>query len=317
MVDTSARLLRLLSLLQSQPGGTGPELADRLGVTPRTIRRDVDRLRQLGYPVEAVTGAEGGYRLRPGASLPPLLLDDEEAVAVSVGLRAAAGTAIDGVAAAATAALGKVERVLPARLRPQVEAVAAATVPLAGGRGDIGADALVTVARACRGAERLRFDYEDRQGRRSERTVEPYRLVYTGQRWYLVARDVRADGWRTFRLDRIEQPVATGHGFVLEDPPDAAALVARAVSVAPYRYQARVVVHAPPDEVARLVPPTVATIEALDTPDRCLLVTGGDDLDAIAAHLLLLGRDFRVLEPPELRERLVTLAGRLAEASGG
>ena len=192
-----------------------------------------------------------------------------------MGLRAtAAGSAIDGLAEAAAGALGKVERVLLARLRPQVEAVATATVPLVGERGGIDAQTLVTIARACRGAERLRLGYEDRQGRRSERTVEPYRLVYTGWRWYLVARDVRAHGWRTLRVDRIDGAVATGHTFVLDDPPDAAALVFQGVAVAPYRHRARVVVHAPPDEVARLVRPTVATIETLDDPDRCLLVTG-------------------------------------------
>jgi predicted DNA-binding transcriptional regulator YafY len=314
VVETSGRLLRLLSLMQSRPRWTGPELADRLGVTPRTVRRDVERLRRLGYPVEAVVGATGGYRLRPGASLPPLLLDDAEAVAVVVGLRSAAGTAVAGLADAAVGALAKLEQVLPTRLRSQVAGLGAATVALAAPPAEIAPEALMTIAGACRGAERLRFDYQDRRGHRSERTVEPYRLVTTGRRWYLAARDVRADDWRTFRVDRISRPTATGHRFVLHDPPDAAALVSSSVSVAPYRYQAHVEVEAPAEDVARLVPPTTGVVEPLDR-GRCLLVTGADDLDNLAFHLVMLDRDIHVREPPELRRRLAELARRFAAAT--
>jgi predicted DNA-binding transcriptional regulator YafY len=316
MAETSARLLRLLSLLQSRPSWSGPALAERLGVTDRTIRRDVERLRQLGYPVDGATGVTGGYRLSPGASLPPLLLDDDEAVAVAIGLRTAT-TAVAGVGEAAVAALVKLERVLPARLRTQVNAVGTATVQLAQPAEEIDSALLVTVAQACRGAERLRFAYRDRVDRQSERTVEPYRLVFTGRRWYLVARDVRREAWRTFRVDRMAEVIATGHRFVLDDPPDAAGLVSMGMAVAPYRYQARLLIHAPADEVARRVPPTVGVIEAADAPDQCVLVTGSDDLDSIAAHVMSLGFDFRILAPVELRDRAKVLARRLRDAAAG
>lgn len=205
MPATSARLLRLLSLLQAHREWSGADLADRLGVTARTVRRDVDRLRELGYPVHASPGTGGGYQLGAGAALPPLLLDDEEAVAVAVVLRTAAGGGLEGIEETSVRALAKLEQVLPDRLRRRVEAFTSFTVPMLGGRGGptVGADVLTELAFACRDRERVRFDYRDHQGREGRRTVEPHRLVFTERRWYLVAWDVDRRDWRTFRADRL------------------------------------------------------------------------------------------------------------------
>ena len=308
----AGRLLHLLSLLQSRSDWTGGDLAERLGVTGRTVRRDVNRLRALGYPVEAAPGVAGGYRLGVGARLPPLLLDDDEAVAVALGLGTAAGGTVTGLEEAAVAALAKLEQVLPDRLRHRVRAVQAATVPLRPAGPEVPASTLVTLAQACRGRERLRFDYTDGRGVTTERAVEPFRLVPTGRRWYLVARDVRRDAWRTFRVDRIAEPQATGHRFTLVDPPDAAALVSSSVAVAPYAHRAVVRVGAPAEAVKAVVPPTVGVVEPAGAAS-CLLRTGGDELDVILGHLVLLGHEFEVLEPPALRERAVALGRRLVE----
>src|SRR5690242_6716671 len=206
VLETSARLLRLLGLFQSRPAWTAPELARRLGVTERTVHRDVARLRDLGYPVEARPGVDGGYRLGSGTTVPPLLLDDDEVVAVAVGLSAAAVGSIGGLDEAAVRALAKLERVLPARLRPRLASVRAATVALGPGGPAVDPEALTVLATACDMHERVRFGYETRDGSTGERTVEPHRLVLAGRRWYLVARDLAVtdgDSWRTYRLDRI------------------------------------------------------------------------------------------------------------------
>ncbi len=254
MLDSSARLLRLLSVLQSRREWAGVELAERLRVTTRTVRRDVERLRALGYPVDATPGVAGGYRLGAGAALPPLLLDDDEAVAVAVGLRTAAGGTVTGIEETSVRALAKLEQVLPSRLRHRVAAVQASMVAMTGSGPTIDASALAVIAGACRDAERLRFGYTDREGAVSRRWTEPHRLVHTGRRWYLVARDVDRGDWRSFRVDRITEPAATGQRFVPQDPPDAATYVSESVSTAPYRYRARVLLHAPVDVVSQRVP---------------------------------------------------------------
>jgi predicted DNA-binding transcriptional regulator YafY len=313
VVETSARLLRLLSLLQARPDWTGAELADQLQVTARTLRRDVQKLRSLGYPVEATPGVAGGYRLGAGAALPPLLLDDDEAVAVALGLRTAASHTVTGVAEASVRALAKLEQVLPARLRERTAALGHATVPLAGTGPTVDAAALIAIAGACRRRERLRFSYQSRDGEPASRNVEPHRLVQAGNRWYLVARDTDIGDWRTFRVDRMSAVHPTGARFVPRDPPDAAAFVARSVSVAPYRYQARVLVRAPAEAVARVLPPTAALIEQADA-GTCILTFGANDLDWMAMHLATLGSDFTVLEPPELIEQLRTLAASMHRA---
>jgi len=311
MLETSARLLRLLSLLQSRRDWTGPDLAHRLEVTTRTLRRDVDRLRRLGYPVEAASGPAGGYRLGIGAALPPLLLDDTEAVAIAVGLRTASGGTVTGLAEAAEAALTKLERVLPARLRDRVDALTSSTVSLTGTGPAVEPAELIMLARACRESEQLRFGYLDGRDRRTERSVEPHRLVSTGRRWYLVARDQDRDDWRTFRVDRIEDPVLTGRRFTPTAPPDLAALVSRSISVAPYQWQAQVKIRASMAEVAAQVPPTVGWVE--EAGAECVLHTGANAPDNLIAHLIGLGHPFEVLEPPELRARVRTLATALLD----
>lgn len=314
MVTTSARLLRLLGLLQQRQRWGGSELATRLGVTERTVRRDVERLRELGYPVDSTTGTTGGYRLGAGAALPPLLLDDDEAVAVAVGLRAAAFGTIEGLGEASLRALDKLERVLPARLRPKVTALQAATVPLTAAAATVDLDVLLAVAAACRDTVRLRFDYQPREGDATYRRVEPHRLVNTGNRWYLVARDEERAEWRTFRVDRIVPPLTVGGGFVPVDPPDAARFVAAGVTTAPYRYQARLRLHVALAEAAAMVPPTVGVLSA-DGPATTLLQTGSNSLDAMAMHVGLLACRVDVLEPPELREHVARIAARLVAAA--
>jgi predicted DNA-binding transcriptional regulator YafY len=314
MRETSARLLRLLSLLQARPDWAGPELARRLEIMPRTLRRDVQRLRDLGYPVSGAPGVAGGYRLGAGAALPPLLLDDDEAVAVAVSLRTAASQPVTGIAETSLRALAKLEQVLPARLRDAAAALRQATVTLPREVAAVDPDLLTTLARACRGREVIAFGYVRRDGSQARRRAEPYRLVQAGYRWYLLARDTERDDWRTFRVDRMGAPDRTGVRFARVDPPDAAAFVARAVTTAPYRFRARVLVHAPVQAVAEQVPPTTGILTA-DGPDRCVLVTGADSLDSMAFHLARLGAEFTILEPPELIARTRDLAARLARAS--
>ncbi|HEX8627790.1 MAG TPA: YafY family protein [Catenuloplanes sp.] len=313
MLDTSTRLLRLLSLLQGRAEWTGPQLAQRLAVTGRTLRRDVARLRDLGYPVRATPGVAGGYRLAAGSTLPPLLLDDDEAIAVVLSLRTATGHTATGVAETSLRALVKLERLLPARLRQRAAALRLATVPLAGPAAMVDPDVLTLIAEACQGLHTVTFGYRGRDGAASVRTVEPHRLVHTGRRWYLVARDRDRADWRTFRVDRISGPRSTGIRFTAQDPPDAAAFVADSVATAPYRFQARVLLRAPAHLVVDRVPPTVATIEAVD-PGTCLLTTGADSLALIALHVAVLGHDFVVLEPAELVAELAVLAERLGGA---
>ncbi|NUT36317.1 MAG: YafY family transcriptional regulator [Hamadaea sp.] len=312
MLDTSARLLRLLATLPIRPEWTGPELAERLGVTVRTVRRDIVRLRELGYPVVATPGVAGGYRMAAGSALPPLLFDDDEAVAVILSLRTAAGTTGAGFAESSARALAKIERILPARLRRRASALRSATVAVSG-PPTVRAEQLTVLAEACAALATMTFGYRDRTGAASARTVDPLRLVHAGRRWYLVARDHDRDGWRTFRVDRIEEPRATGATFVPRDPPDAAAFVAESLTSAPYRYRARIQVRAPAHAVADRVSPTSGIVETVDR-DTCLLSTGADSLTAIAMHVAALGHPFAVLEPPELVEEVGRLADRLRSA---
>jgi predicted DNA-binding transcriptional regulator YafY len=309
---TTGRLLAVLSALQARSTWTGPQLAERLGVTVRTIRRDIERLRELGYPIDADLGVAGGYHLgTTGTTLPPLMLDDEEAVALAVCVRSAASDSVSGVAEAAVRALGKLEQTLPPRLRVQVDAISSSTarLPTEGPAADSGV--LVALSRACRERDELAVSYRDMRGTVTERRIEPYRLVSAGRRWYLVARDRHHDDWRTFRVDRIERADATGHRFERDEAPDPIEFVQRAITTAPYRYQARVELDAPIDEMAERVPPTVGTLEAIEE-GTTLLTTGADNLEFLALHIGLLGTPFRVLEPAELAERVAALAANLA-----
>ncbi len=310
----AARLLRLLGLLQARPDWTGKDLAERLGITVRTVRRDIQRLRDLDYPVHSVPGVAGGYRLGPGRALPPLLLDDDEAIAVVLSLRSAAGHTVSGLPEACVSALAKLDQVLPARLRERTAALEHATVALGGADPAVDPARLTGLATACRRRERLRLDYLNRSGTGSSRIVEPYRLVSTGYRWYLMAYDLASSQWRTFRVDRIGEAVPSGGRFVPRDPPDPAAFVASAVTTGPYRYQARVLVDAPASEVAREFSPAAGVItEAGD--GRSLLETGSNSLGALAFHLAELGAGFTVLEPPELTGFLRDAARLLGEAA--
>jgi predicted DNA-binding transcriptional regulator YafY len=313
VATTSARLLRLLSLLQARPRWSGPELAERLEVTTRTVRRDVDRLRGLGYPVDADPGPEGGYRLGTGGNLPPLLLDDDEAIAVAVALGITAGTAVMGIEEPALAALAKLDRLLPPPLRARVAALRSSMVRLERGAADpVDAAVLSTIAQACASSERVVAGYRDREGRESERRLEPYRLVCTGRRWYLVAHDVDRQAWRTFRVDRVLDARATGHRFRRVDPPDAAGLVEDALRFSTYSFTAIVRVGAPADAVRRRVPSSVGTVEA-DGDEASILTVSADDADWLVAHLVAMPFPIEVVDPPDLRVRLHEVGGRLAD----
>jgi predicted DNA-binding transcriptional regulator YafY len=318
MLETSARLLRLLSLLQMQRVWTGSELAQRLGVSGRTVRKDIDRLRELGYPVNASRGSVGGYQLGSGAAMPPLLLDDEEAVAVTIGLRTAAGGSITGIEDASLRALAKLEQVLPSRLRRRVTTLHNATVLVPRDRPapTLDSGVLSTLAAACRDHERLRIDYRDHAGSSRRRTVEPHRLVNWGRRWYLVAWDVDRQDWRTFRADRIEPRTPSGPRFTPREPPaaDLAAYVSRGVSAAAWRYRARVTVHAPAERIAERINPAVGVLEAVDD-HTCVLDTGADSIETLAVYLGLLDAEFTVTEPDELVAHIRELATRYQRAT--
>ncbi|GLX37995.1 DeoR family transcriptional regulator [Streptomyces roseochromogenus] len=315
MNDTPARLLTLLSLLQTPREWPGSELAARLEVSARTIRRDIERLRVLGYPVEASLGAEGGYRLVAGAAMPPLLLDDEEAVAIAVGLRAGAGHAIEGVEEASVRALAKLEQVLPARLRHRVGALQSATVALTRGDGpSVDPRTLTTMAGAVAGPERLRFAYRARDGAATRRLVEPYRLVSTGIRWYLVAYDLEREDWRTFRVDRVSEPFATGARFVPRElPMEAAAFVRRGLQGGE-TYAVEVSFAAPPQEL----PGWLRESAVAEGEGSRVRFESGDAPEWVAARLALTGVPFTVRGPESLVRSARTLAGRLAAgASAG
>lgn len=316
MTGTSARMLALLALLQSRPRWPGPELAGRLEVSERTIRTDIERLRSLGYPVEAERGRAGSYRLAAGGKLPPLLLDDEEAVAVAIGLRVARGVA--GVDEAGARALAKLLQVLPERLRPTVDAVAAT---IDSGPENVGTDApdpevdphvLSAVAQAVHAGEWLRFD-----DRGVARRVEPYRLLSWQRRWYLVARDPDTGEWETFRLDWIQPRMPTRRRFTPVPVPggDFTAFALRSIAAGGWIVHARLRIAAPAERVIARINPTVGVVEAVD-PTTSVLVTGADSLETIAAYIGMLGMDFTVDSPPELIPHLQRLAERYARAAG-
>ncbi|MGW1772430.1 helix-turn-helix transcriptional regulator [Streptomyces sp. NPDC002104] len=317
MLDTSARLLRLLSLLQAHREWTGADLAGRLGVTPRTVRRDVDRLRELGYPVNASPGTGGGYQLGAGAELPPLLLDDDEAVAVAVGLRTAAGNGVEGIGEASVRALAKLEQVLPSRLRSRVSALNRFTVPMLRGAGASAVDpsVLTELAGVCRDTERLRFGYRDHGGTVTRRTVEPHRLVCSERRWYLVAWDLDREDWRTFRVDRIEPRPPHGPRFTPRPPPaeDLAAYVSQGISQRVYAARAVILLRVPQEEAARIVGPADGTLEPLDERS-CILRTGAVSLDVLVIHIMLIGCEFEVVEPAELTDRIRAARDRLGRS---
>jgi predicted DNA-binding transcriptional regulator YafY len=310
------RLLSLLSLLQTPREWPGSELARRLGVSLRTIRRDVDRLRELGYPVQASMGAVGGYRLVAGKAMPPLLLEDDEAVAIAVGLRTAAGHAVEGIEEASVRALAKLEQVLPSRLRHRVGTLGAATVPLlTWDRPTVDPDALTVLAAAISNHERLRFTY---RGSDPERLAEPHRLVSAGRRWYLVAFDNDRDDWRIFRVDRMGAVRPTGVRTAPRTLPaaDAAAYVTQRMYEFTPVYRAVATLHAPLAQVAGRVGDSPGDLEAIDA-HTCRLHGHTDTLEWLAFRLVTLGCEFEVHEPPELIEHLRRMVARIGRAVAG
>ena len=316
MTETSSRLLELLSLLQGRRDWQGAELADRLDVSRRTIRRDVERLRDLGYPVESLTGPSGGYRLRAGTAMPPLLLDDDEAIAIAVGLGTAARASVTGIEETAVRALVKLEQVLPVHLRRRVRALGSATIAPPVGGPTVDPQHLTVIAAACRDSECLRFAYRSRDGTESRREVEPHSLVHLGRRWYLVAWDRRREDWRSFRVDRLTGPGSSGVRFVPRKLParDPATYVEQGITRAPTRFEATVTLHAAAEEIESRVPHYWGTIEPIDER-TCRYRTGDDELGWLAIRIAMLDVDFEVHEPPELGERLGALADRLRRAT--
>jgi predicted DNA-binding transcriptional regulator YafY len=314
-MNPSARMLRLLSLLQTHRYWPGDELSDRLAVSPRTLRRDIDRLRELGYAVDAARGVAGGYQLRAGGSLPPLLLEDEEAVAIAVGLRTSASGAVSGMEETSVQALTKVIALMPPRLRRRMDAVRSQTDNMVWGGGPvIDADVLTTLAQACRDDELVRFGYTARGAEPTERRVEPLRLVSLGRRWYLVAYDRDRQDWRSFRLDRIDEVVTTGQRFRPRELPaeDAVTFVQAGIRRMPQRYAVRVRIVDDPAVVARAVGHW-GDVEP--GTGSCVLRMNVDSLEWPVVVLAQLEGDFEVESPPELQELVARTAARFGAAA--
>jgi predicted DNA-binding transcriptional regulator YafY len=326
MIQTSARLLSLLSLLQMRREWTGSELAGRLEIDVRTVRRDVERLRSLGYPVESARGVAGGYRLGAGGEMPPLLLDDAEAVAVAVGLRTAASGSVSGLEEASVRALTKLEQLLPDRLRRRVRALGEVTSAFSFQPDQIDAGQLADVAAACRDGMQLRFAYVARDDQATQRQTEPAAVVYSGSRWYLLAFDLDRDDWRTFRVDRISGRLRPGGRARRRAVPggDPAAYVRRQLERAgtpgpPTPADAppgRARVQAPAAEIRRQVPERWAIVEP-DGEGACVVSTRGPWRESFVVWMATLDREFEMLDPPQLREAARVIGERLRGAAGG
>lgn len=318
MASTSSRTLRLLSLLQTHRHWPGAELAGRLEVSQRTLRRDIDRLRELGYPVRAQRGVTGGYQLAAGAALPPLVVDDEEAVALALGLQAAAESAVEGIAESSVRALAKVVQVMPARLRRRVEALRAMTVPAgwASARASVEPGVLTSVALACRDTERLRFGYTAADGQRTARHVEPHRLVSLGRRWYLVGYDLDRGDWRSYRIDRMSRPEGTGARYRPRTLPaaDAAAFLRAGIGSMSAVYDVEVLIEAPAGAVRERIG-RWSTVQNAG-PGRCRIRMTADSLDWPTMALGAVGADFEVISPPELADHVRDWGRRFSRAGG-
>ena len=309
-------------MFSGRPSWTAEELADRLEVTTRTLRRDVTRLRDLGYPIVSTTGRYGGYELGAGGRLPPLLLDDDEAIAVSVALRDLSQEADPTLGEAALSASTKLLPGAPGTACAIASTCSArsSSVSAEGVRRAAGAaielGSLMTLAMCCRRGERVKFTYRDGADRITERRVEPHRLVSLGRRWYLVGFDLDRDDWRTYRVDRVTELAGTGHRNAVREAPDAAAQVTEGVAVRVFETHTQVVVHAPPDLAANHIGPTVGVVEPdPDHPDRSIVTIGGDP-DWVARFLVSLEMRFEVLDPPEVRDEICMLARRMLEQHG-
>ena len=318
MADTSGRLLELLGLLQVPRSWTGTELAERLEVTTRTVRNDVERLRMLGYRVDGFRGSAGGYRLAPGSKLPPLLLDDADVIAITASLLTASTGSVAGMEETAQRALAKLEQVMPHALRRRADALrdAVVQVPSDTTPPTVDPEVLAVISAACRDREVLRFDYRTHDSERTaRRVVEPHRLVNWGRRWYLFAYDTAKQHWRTYRVDRMVPNPPAGPRFRPRRPPvdDVAAYVSRGTAAAAWRHHATVTVFAAASAVAEKVPPAAGVVEPLDA-SSCTFTTGAADLTTLATHLGLLDVDFRVDGPPDLVAKLRQLADRYERA---
>jgi predicted DNA-binding transcriptional regulator YafY len=312
MADPAVRLLRLLGLLQRRPLWGGADLAEHLGVDPRSIRRDVEQLRGLGYHVEGIAGAGGGYRLSGGTNVPPMLFEDDEAMAVAVVLGLSAGAALPGMERSTLSALAKLDRLLPPRLRTQLSALRAATVSLVPPTEIVSTESLIALAQACDNHLNAAFAYRAYDGRRSDRRVEPHRLVATDRRWYLVAYDLDRQDWRTFRVDRTSLVTLPGHTFVPRDLDDPARMVALAISTTVYEYRAVVRVEASAAEMAARIAPYEGTVTS-DADGHVILELGADDFTWLASYLIGLGLNFEVIEPEDFRDQMALLGQRLIQ----
>lgn len=316
--NPTGRALQLLSLLQTNRFWPCAELAARLGVTERTVRRDLDRLRELGYPVDSTSGRYGGYRLATGTHVPPLILDDEEAVAVAIGLRYAAEAAISGIEETSLRALAKIEAVLPHRLRRRVSALHSSVASLGRVVDDdvIHPESLSVFAAACRDHEHVRFDYRRTREERSRRHVEPHQLVTAGRRWYLVAWDRDRGDWRTFRLDRIQAPRPVGTRFPPRTVPggDAAEFVARSIGRTARDHAATLVIHMPYAEIEGVLRWADHTLRE-DHAEHCVIGIRSEDLGRLAMTIaeIALTAPVSVIEPAELASAVERLATHLVD----
>ncbi|HEY2516339.1 MAG TPA: WYL domain-containing protein [Polyangiaceae bacterium] len=317
MLQTSTRVLRLLALLQARRSWSGAELAERLEVTERTLRRDVERVRRLGYSVQSTSGTAGGYHLDRGAFLPPLMLDEDEGVAVAVALKIAGGGSVTGIEDASLRAIAKLERVLPERLRSRSVALRASLLRLAEAGPTVELAAVAALAAACSEHQRVSFAYQDHHKTPTTRVVEPHRLVHMDRRWYLVAWDDGRSDWRTFRIDRIAPPLTAQDHFTPREAPsgDLAAYVTRAVASAPYAHRVRVTLHAPLATMRERISPSEGLLEVLDGAS-CRLSLGTNSFETTAVWLAGLGADFTVESPEELVAKVGAMAARLAHAAG-
>ncbi len=321
MSDPTARALRLLSLLQTHRHWSGPDLAERLGVSARTVRRDVDRLRSLGYPVEAAPGLDGGYQLAAGAHLPPLVVDDDEAVALAIGLRAAAGASIEGIEDTTLRVMAKLEQILPDHVRRRVDALNSNIESLRWTPTTVvPPSSLGLLAQACRDREEVRFGYTRRDGEASARLVQPLQLVSVGQRWYLVAWDVRRADWRTFRIDRMEEPRLAGVRFPTRELPGdtPAEFVADGLRRASAAHEATVVLTGPEERLGAM-PHWYGAVVLEEVDGRRRLRLKSDSIDWLAANIAIFSTSFdlQLVEvPPEVLTMLRTGAARLDGATG-
>lgn len=307
MTDVTERALRVLGLLQSHDSIGGPALAAELGVTLRTVRRDVERLRRMGYPITASRGSEGGYRLGAGRALPPLMLSREQATAVAVGLRLASASGVAGLEAHALGALASLDAVLPPPVRAEVEAVTASLGVLGGRAPAVPSSVLTTLTRSIAEGVQLRLVYERRDGERSERRIEPYRVLTVTGHWYLFAWDLDREDWRSFRLDRMRDARATTFRFAARPTPDIDRHVRESITVGGYAAVVRAVVDRPREEVERLIPPRAASVDAVDGA-RCVVHAGGADPREVLWHLARLDLPVIAIDPPELAAEAARLA---------